>query len=80
MIKPVHLHAVAIAFFLAFYAMFASLGKFQKFPKETETFSDQDAKRFDQLAKQNGTWLIPLLMTMLWIASQDCFCRDHHLT
>lgn len=54
----------------AFVPHFGMVAHAEEFSKQTEDFSAQDAKRFAQLSKQNGTWLTPTLTTMVWIASQ----------
>ena len=54
----------------AFVPHFGMVAHAEEFSKQTDEFSDQDAKRFAQLAKENGTWLTPTLTTMVWIASQ----------
>lgn len=52
---------------------FGMVAHAEEFSKQTEDFSDQQAQRFAQLLKENGTWLSPTLTTMVWIASQ---CRS----
>lgn len=42
----------------------------EEFAKQTETFSEQDARHFARLAKENGTWLSPTLTVMVSMASQ----------
>lgn len=42
----------------------------EEYAKQTDSFSDEDAKRFAQLAKKNGTWLTPTLITMVRIKEQ----------
>jgi imidazolonepropionase-like amidohydrolase len=42
----------------------------EEFSKHSESFSSGDAANFADLSKRNGTWLIPTLTTMDWIASQ----------
>ena len=42
----------------------------EEFSKHSEHFSIEDAQKFAQLAKGNGTWLSPTLTTMVWIAKQ----------
>lgn len=42
----------------------------EEFSKHSENFSIQDALKFAKLAKDNGTWLSPTLITMVWIAKQ----------
>jgi imidazolonepropionase-like amidohydrolase len=54
----------------AFVPYFGMVAHAEEFSKQTEDFSDQDAKRFAQLAKENGTWLSPTLTVMVWIARQ----------
>jgi hypothetical protein len=54
----------------AFVPHFGMVAHAEEFAKQTKTFSDEDAHRFAQLAKQNGTWLSPTLTTMEWILSQ----------
>ena len=54
----------------AFIPNFGMVAHAEEYAKQTKDFSDQDAKSFAQLAKNNGTWLTPTLTTMVWIASQ----------
>ena len=54
----------------AFVPHFGMVAHAEEFSKQTDEFSDQDAKRFAQLAKENGTWLTPTLTALVWIASQ----------
>lgn len=54
----------------AFVPHFGMVAHAEEFSKQSEEFSDADAKRFAQLAKDNGTWLTPTLTTMVWITSQ----------
>lgn len=42
----------------------------EEYTKQTDSFSDEDAKRFAQIAKKNGTWLTPTLITMVKIKEQ----------
>ena len=42
----------------------------EEYAKQTDNFSDEDAKRFAQLAKKNGTWLTPTLTTIVRIGEQ----------
>lgn len=42
----------------------------EEYAKQTDSFSDKDAKRFAQIAKKNGTWLTPTLITMVKIKEQ----------
>lgn len=53
--------------FVPGYAMVAHAEEFSKHSKE---FTDENARQFAALAKQNDTWLAPTLTTMLWIASE----------
>jgi cytosine/adenosine deaminase-related metal-dependent hydrolase len=54
----------------AFIPHFDMVAHAEEFSKQTDDFSDEQAKRFAQLAKQNGTWLSPTLVTMVKIAEQ----------
>ena len=54
----------------AFVPNFCMVAHAEEFAKITEEFSNEDAKRFAKMAKDNGTWLTPTLTTMVWIASQ----------
>jgi hypothetical protein len=54
----------------AFVPGFSMSAHAEEFSKHSESFSDADAKRFAQLAKQNGTWVTPTLTVMRWIASE----------
>ncbi len=54
----------------AFVAHYDMVAHAEEYSKHTKDFSDQDAKRFARLAKKNGTWLMPTLTTMEWIANQ----------
>lgn len=42
----------------------------EEFSKHAIDFSEQEAQRFAQLAKQNGTWLSPTLVAIVRIAEQ----------
>ncbi len=53
-----------------FVPHFGMVAHAEEFSKNTDSFSEEDAKRFAQLAKANGTWLSPTLTTMKWIHSQ----------
>ncbi len=55
----------------AFVPGFGMVAHAEEFSKHSETFTDNDAERFAQLAKKNGTWLTPTLTVMRWIASQS---------
>lgn len=54
----------------AFVPNFGMVAHAEEFSKHSEDFSEADARRFAQLAKENGTWLTPTLTTMEWIAAQ----------
>lgn len=54
----------------AFVPHFGMVAHAEEFSKHTNEFSDQDAQRFAQLMKENGTWLSPTLTAMEWISSQ----------
>ena len=45
----------------AFVPNYDMVAHAEDYAKQTDNFSDQDAKRFAQLAKKNGTWLSPTL-------------------
>jgi imidazolonepropionase-like amidohydrolase len=49
---------------------FGMVAHAEEFSKHAKDFSNQEAKRFAMLAKENGTWLSPTLVPMVWIASQ----------
>jgi imidazolonepropionase-like amidohydrolase len=55
----------------AFVPNFGMVAHAEEFSKYSKDFTDEDAKRYAQLAKQNGTWLTPTLTVMRWIASQS---------
>ncbi|MBL7909873.1 MAG: amidohydrolase family protein [Bacteroidia bacterium] len=54
----------------AFIPNFGMVAHAEEFSKHSENFSIQDAQKFAKLAKDNGTWLSPTLITMVWIAKQ----------
>jgi imidazolonepropionase-like amidohydrolase len=54
----------------AFIPHFGMVAHAEEFAKRTSDFSDDEAKRFAELAKENGTWLAPCLMTVVSIADQ----------
>ncbi len=54
----------------AFTPHFGMVAHAEEFSKHSENFSLQDAQKFAKLAKNNGTWLSPTLITMVWIAKQ----------
>lgn len=55
----------------AFVPNFGMVAHAEEFSKQSEGFSLQDAQQFAKLAKENGTWLSPTLITMVWIAKQS---------
>lgn len=54
----------------AFVPHFGMVAHAEEFSKYAKDFSNQEALRFAMLAKENGTWLAPTLITMVWIANQ----------
>lgn len=54
----------------AFVPHFDMVAHAEEYAKQTDDFTDGDAKRFARLAKENGTWLSPTLITMERIAEQ----------
>lgn len=54
----------------AFVPGFDMVAHAEEFSKQTDDFTDEQAKRFAQLAKRNGTWLTPTLITIVRIAEQ----------
>lgn len=54
----------------AFVANYGLVAHAEEYAKQTDSFSDKDAKRFAQIAKKNGTWLTPTLITMVKIKEQ----------
>jgi len=54
----------------AFVPHFGMVAHAEEFSKQTDSFTEADAERFAQMAKNNGTWLSPTLTTMKWILSQ----------
>jgi hypothetical protein len=54
----------------AFVPNFDMVAHAEEFSKQTDDFTDEQAKRFAQLAKKNGTWLTPTLITIVKIAEQ----------
>lgn len=55
----------------AFVPNFTMVAHSEEFSKYSKEFSDADAARFAQMAKKNGTWLTPTMITMQWIAKQS---------
>jgi hypothetical protein len=54
----------------AFVPHFGMVAHAEEYSKESKDLSDEDARRFAQLAKGNNTWITPTLTTMERIASQ----------
>ncbi len=54
----------------AFLPHFDMVAHAEEFAKHSTQFSDEDVRRFATLAKENGTWLTPTLITMERIAQQ----------
>jgi imidazolonepropionase-like amidohydrolase len=54
----------------AFVPHFGMVAHAEEFSKLADSLNMAEAKRFAQLARQNGTWVSPTLTTMDWIASQ----------
>ena len=54
----------------AFVPNYDMIAHAEELAKQAVDFSDVEAKRFAQLAKQNGTWLTPTLITIVRIAEQ----------
>ncbi|AUD06763.1 amidohydrolase family protein [Spirosoma pollinicola] len=54
----------------AFVPHFGMVAHAEEFSKQANEFSDQEARRFARLAKENGTWLSPTLTAMVRIAEQ----------
>lgn len=54
----------------AFVPGFDMVAHAEEFSKQIDDYTDEQAKRFAQLAKRNGTWLMPTLVTMVRIAEQ----------
>lgn len=54
----------------AFVPHFGMVAHAEEYSKQTKDFSDRDAQRFADLAKKNGTWLTPTLITIVRIAEQ----------
>lgn len=54
----------------AFIPHFGMVAHAEEFSKNSDNFSEQDATKFALLSKNNGTWLMPTLTTIDWIAKQ----------
>ncbi|RVU01671.1 amidohydrolase [Mucilaginibacter limnophilus] len=55
----------------AFVPNFAMVAHAEEYSRNSEHFSDDDARRFARFAKANNTWLCPTLITMVRIAEQS---------
>lgn len=54
----------------AFIPGFSLVAHAEEFAKQTENFSEQDAERYAEMAKNNGTWLCPTLTVIERTAEQ----------
>jgi imidazolonepropionase-like amidohydrolase len=54
----------------AFIPNFGMVAHAEEYAKLSTEWSDKDARYFAGLAKRNGTWITPTLITMEWIAKQ----------
>jgi imidazolonepropionase-like amidohydrolase len=54
----------------AFVPHFGMVAHAEEFSKKSDSFILQDATKFAKLSKDNGTWLSPSLITLVWIAKQ----------
>ncbi|GAB4030017.1 amidohydrolase family protein [Spirosoma gilvum] len=54
----------------AFIPHFGMVAHAEEFSKQAKDFSEEEARRFAQLSKANGTWLSPTLTTIVRIADQ----------
>jgi imidazolonepropionase-like amidohydrolase len=54
----------------AFVPNYDMVAHAEEYAKQTDSFSDRDARRFAKLAKKNGTWLTPTLTTIVRIGEQ----------
>jgi imidazolonepropionase-like amidohydrolase len=54
----------------AFQPNFGMVAHAEEFSKHSADFTEADALRFAQLARQSGTWVTPTLTTIRWIASE----------
>jgi imidazolonepropionase-like amidohydrolase len=55
----------------AFVPNFDMVAHAEEFSKHAIDFSQDEARRFAILSKENGTWLSPTLVAMVWIGSQS---------
>ncbi|MEN7548596.1 amidohydrolase family protein [Rapidithrix thailandica] len=54
----------------AFVPHFGLVAHAEEFSKQTDRFTDKEAERFASMSKKNGTWLIPNLSNLVYIAKQ----------
>jgi imidazolonepropionase-like amidohydrolase len=54
----------------AFIPHFGMVAHAEEFSKNSDNFSEQDATKFAILSKNNGTWIMPTLTAIDWIAKQ----------
>lgn len=54
----------------AFIPHFDMVAHAEEYAIQSKDYSEKDALYFAQLAKENETWLVPTLTTMVWIESQ----------
>jgi imidazolonepropionase-like amidohydrolase len=54
----------------AFVPHFGMVAHAEEVAKHAVDYSEQEARRFAQMLKENDTWLCPTLTVMVWIASQ----------
>ncbi len=54
----------------AFAAPFGMVAHADEFVRQTNEFTEAEAKRFAEMAKKSGTWVTPTLTCMVWIARQ----------
>lgn len=54
----------------AFVPHFGMVAHAEEFSKQTDQYTDEIAKRFAKLAKENGTWVTPNLSNLVRIADQ----------
>ncbi|ETN93999.1 amidohydrolase family protein [Zhouia amylolytica] len=54
----------------AFVPHFGLVAHAEEFSKQADQFTDEEAERFAKMSKKNGTWLIPNLSNLVYIAKQ----------
>ncbi|UNZ00321.1 amidohydrolase family protein [Zhouia spongiae] len=54
----------------AFVPHFDLVAHAEEFSKQTDEYTDKEAERFAKMSKKNGTWLIPNLSNLVYIAKQ----------